>query len=223
MIFLKNKKNVLDLKLDFLIAIYIFCILVSELMGAKTFPIMELFGFKISGAVGMFLIPWVFSINDIIFEVFGKERSKNLAKVSIFIVFLLVLFSAFAIWLPPSSRFALTEDAYDTIFSQSIRISIASLIAIGISNLADISVFWRLKNKLNCYGLWFRNNVSNILAILLDTVIFMTLAFYSLEKSFNSNWFFLVGIIVPYWFLKTIMSTITTPFVYWGIKWLKKK
>lgn len=223
MAILKNKKNVLDFKLDFLIAIYIFCILVSELMGAKTFPIVELFGFKVTGAMGMFLIPWVFSINDVVAEVFGKERSKNLAKTSIFVVSLLILFSAFAIWMPPSSRFASTEGAYDTIFSQSIRISIASLIAITISNLTDVSIFWKLKNRLKKYGLWFRNSVSNNLALLLDTVIFMTLAFYSLEKSFNSNLTFLLGLIVPYWLLKTFMSTITTPFVYLGISWLKKK
>ncbi|MFA5532273.1 MAG: queuosine precursor transporter [Candidatus Shapirobacteria bacterium] len=223
MIFLKKKKNVLDFKLDFLIAIYIFCILVSELMGAKTFPIIELFGFKITGAMGMFLIPWVFSINDVVTEVFGKERSKNLAKTSILVVFLLILFSAFAIWMPPSSRFAITEGAYDTVFSQSIRISIASLIAIAISNLTDISIFWKLKNRLKKYGLWFRNNVSNNLALLLDTVVFMTLAFYSFEKTFNSNLIFLLGLIIPYWLLKTFMSMITTPFVYWGINWLKKK
>lgn len=223
MIILKNKKNVLDFKLDFLIAIYIFCILVSELMGAKTFPIIELSGFKVTGAMGMFLIPWVFSINDVVSEVFGKERSKNLAKTSVLVVSLLILFSAFAIWMPSSSRFASTEGAYDTIFSQSIRISIASLVAIAISNLTDISIFWKLKNRLKKYGLWFRNGVSNNLALLLDTVIFMTIAFYSFEKTFNSNLTFLLGLIVPYWLLKTFMSTITTPFVYLGINWLKKK
>jgi len=71
-------------------------------------------------------------------------------------------------------------------------------------------------------GLWFRNNLSNILAVFFDTLIFMTVAFYSTKISVSANASFLWGIILPYWFLKTIMSVISTPFVYLGIKWLKK-
>ena len=216
------KKIDSNFKPDILIGIYVFCILTAEIMGSKTFPLFKIFGFNLSGSVGMFLIPWIFSINDIFVEVFGIKRAKNLAKISILVVFLLILLSAFAIALPPTARYAATNDAYRQIFSQSIRISIASLIAIAISNFADIHIFYKLKQKLSRYGLWFRNNLSNHLAILLDTVVFMTIAFYSLEKSFSSNFSFLLGLIIPYWILKALMSSISTPFVYLGIKWLKK-
>lgn len=219
--FFKNLSLCQEYKLDFLVAFYVFCIVASELMGSKTFPIVNIFGFQLNGAVGMFLIPWVFSINDIVSEVYGKERAKNLARISIVMVLFLVLFSSLAIVLPPSSRFANTEKAYETIFAQSIRISIASLIAMAVSNFTDINIFWRLKKALSKYGLWFRNNLSNILSILLDTVLFMTLAFYAVDKSFINNVNFLSGIILPYWLLKTIMSGLLTPVVYLGIKWLK--
>lgn len=170
----------------------------------------------------MFLIPWIFSINDIFTETFGYKRTKNLAKISLLVVSLLILLAAFAVILPPSSRYAATNEAYKTIFSQSIRISIASLIAMAVSNFADIKIFWKLKQKLAKYGLWFRNNLSNHLAVLLDTVVFMTLAFYNPSHSFSNNFQFLLGIIIPYWLLKAFMSILSTPFVYVGIKWLKK-
>ena len=210
------------LKADVLVGVYVFCIITAELMGSKTFPLFKIFGFNLTGAIGMFLIPWIFSINDIMVEVFGFKRAKNLAKISILTVFLLILVASLAVLLPPSARYAPNNEAYRLIFSQSIRISIASLTAIAISNLADIHIFWRLKQKLSRYGLWFRNNLSNHMAILLDTVIFMTLAFYSLDKSFSNNFYFLLGLIIPYWLLKAFMSTLSTPFVYWGIRWLKK-
>ncbi|MEI8067523.1 MAG: queuosine precursor transporter [Candidatus Shapirobacteria bacterium] len=219
---MKNLTKLNNYKADLLIAIYIFCIVAAELMGAKTFPIINIFGFRLTGAVGMFLIPLVFSINDIFTEVFGFKRAKNLAKISIFIVFLIILFSSLAITLPPSARFLPMEPSYHQIFAQSIRISIASLIAIGISNFLDINVFFKLKNMMGKKGLWFRNNLSNILAVFFDTLIFMTVAFYSTKISVSANASFLWGIILPYWFLKTIMSVISTPFVYLGIKWLKK-
>jgi len=218
----KNLSEKIALKSDILVGLYVFCIITAELMGSKTFPLFKLFNFNLTGSVGMFLIPWIFSINDIFTESFGYKRTKNLAKISLLIVFLLILLAAFAVILPPSTRYAATNEAYKTIFSQSIRISIASLIAMAVSNFADIHLFWRLKQKLSKYGLWFRNNLSNHLAVLLDTVVFMTLAFYNSSHSFSNNFQFLLGIIIPYWLLKAFMSTLSTPFVYAGIKWLKK-
>lgn len=218
----KNISEKVTLKSDILVGLYVFCIITAELMGSKSFPLFKIFNFNLTGSVGMFLMPWIFSINDIFTETFGYKRTKNLAKISLLVVLLLILLAAFAVVLPPSSRYAVTNEAYKTIFSQSIRISIASLIAMAVSNFTDIKIFWRLKQKLSKYGLWFRNNLSNILATLLDTVVFMTLAFYNPAHQFTDNFQFLLGIIIPYWLLKAFMSTLSTPFVYAGIKWLKK-
>lgn len=209
-------------KLELLIGAYVFCIIVAEILGVKTFPIINIFGYQLNGAVGMFLVPFIYSINDIVFEVYGHQRAKNLAKLSVWIICALILFSAFAVMLPASKRFLSTESAYDQIFSQSIRISIASLVALVVSNLADIYIFSKIKKYFEKYGLWFRNNFSNILALLLDTILFMTLAFYALDQNFSNNFSFLFGIILPYWLLKTFMSAITTPLVYAGVAWLKK-
>jgi len=212
----------IELKSDVLVGLYVFCIITAELMGSKSFPLFKIFNFNLTGSVGMLLIPWIFSINDIFVEVFGIKRAKNLARISILLVFLLILLAALAVVLPPSSRYASTNEAYKIIFSQSIRISIASLIAMAVANFADVNIFWRLKQKLKNQKLWVRNNLSNIFATFLDTVVFMTIAFYSLNKNPIDNFHFLLGIILPYWLLKVSMSTISTPFVYLGIKWLKK-
>lgn len=217
-----SKPNLNQNKTDFLIALYFFCLIVSELMGSKTFPLFNFFGLSLTGAVGMFLIPLIFSINDIFTEVYGFARTKNLAKISVIIVLFIILFASFAVSLPSSKRFLATDPSYNLIFSQSIRISIASLVAIAISNFLDINIFYKLKKKMGNKKIWFRNNLSNTLAVFIDTVVFMTVAFYSLSTSFSGNLKFLWGIILPYWLLKTTMSVISTPFVYLGINWLKK-
>lgn len=56
-------------KLDFLHALYIAAIVSSELMGSKTFPV-----WKFNATVAVFLLPVIFSINDILFKVFGRKR-----------------------------------------------------------------------------------------------------------------------------------------------------
>ena len=209
-------------KLDLLIALYIFCIAVSELMGAKTFHLISIGSLHINPSVAIFVVPLIFTINDIIFEVYGKERAQSVVRSGLVMIFLFMLFAVLAINLPPSGRFAESENAYDAIFAKSIRISAASLTAFGIALFLDVAIFARIKKRLGKKSLWLRNNVSNFGAQFFDTVIFMSLAFYALDRSFNDNAAFLVGLILPYWLLKCAMSVIETPFVYLGVKWLRK-
>ncbi len=209
-------------KLDFLIALYIFCLVTAETLGGKTFPVLSLGAIKLNASVGIFLIPLIYSVNDIITEVHGPERTRGVIQLGILMVFFLFLFTAFAVWLPASFRFAKTEAAYDTIFRQSARISLASLIALGLADFLDVFIFSKIRQKLGKKALWFRNNASNFLAQLVDTSVFISLAFYSLNLPVKENLNFLVSLIIPYWLLKCFMSVIETPFVYWGVKWLKK-
>lgn len=209
-------------KFDLLVALYIFCIAVAELMGAKTFTLFMIGDFPLTASVAIFVVPLIFTINDIIFEVFGKERAKSVITSGLVVIFLLMLFSLLAIILPPSARFAGSEAAFDEIFSKSIRISVASLTAFAIALYLDVAIFAKIKERLGKNALWLRNNVSNFGAQFFDTTIFMFLAFYSLERNFNENFIFLLGLIIPYWILKCCVSILDTPFVYLGVKWLKK-
>lgn len=209
-------------KLDLLIGIYIFCIAASELMGIKTFPLFQFDWLHLNASVAIFLLPLVFSINDIIIEVYGKERARSMVRTGLVVVFLVFVFAALVTALPPSTRFSSFEAAYDQVFKSSIRIAAASLIAFAVSQITDILVFSKIRERLGKKALWLRNNVSNFIGQLLDTVVFISLAFYATGDSFSSNASFLIGLIIPYWLLKCGMSVIETPLVYAGVKWLKK-
>ena len=210
-------------KMDLLVAIYIFCIIVSELMGAKTFPLLDLGFYKLNASVAIFLIPLLFSINDIIVEVHGAERARSVVRSGLLTIGLLLGFIMFAIYLPPSMRFKESEPAYDTIFGKSARIALASITAFALADFLDIYIFSKIRKKLGKSKLWLRNNLSNFAAQFIDTTVFLTLAFYALDKGFADNWGFLVSLIIPYWLLKCSMSVIETPLVYIGVKWLKQK
>lgn len=210
-------------KFDFLVSLYIFCILAAELMGAKTFPLVNLFGYQLNASVAIFVLPLIFSVNDVITEVYGKERARSVIRSGLVMVFFVLLFSLLATALPPSVRFAATEQAYDTIFGLSARIAAASLTAFAIAEFADVLIFVHIRKKFGKKALWFRNNVSNFLSQFLDTTVFMFLAFYALDRTFGANVTFLWSLILPYWLLKCFMSVIETPLVYLGVKWLKEK
>ena len=209
-------------KLDFLIALYIFCLAVAELMGPKTFSITKIGGYQLNASVAIFVIPLIFTINDVITEVFGKERTRSIIRAGLVMIFFMMLFSLLATALPPSTRFGASEAAYDKVFSLSARIAAASLTAFAIAEFLDVFIFAKIRERLGKSKLWLRNNGSNFIAQCFDTAIFMTLAFYALNRGFGDNAAFLWSLILPYWLLKCFMSVIETPFVYLGVRWLKK-
>ena len=210
-------------KMDLLVSIYIFGIIVSELMGAKTFPLLDLGFYKLNASVAIFLIPLLFTINDVIIEVHGAERARSVVRSGLLMIGLVFGFIMLAISLPPSKRFMETEGAYDTVFGKSARISLASLTAFALADFLDIYIFSKIRQKFGKSKLWLRNNASNFIAQLIDTVVFMTLAFYAFDRGFGDNWSFLVSLIIPYWLLKCSMSVIETPLVYVGVRWLRSK
>lgn len=208
-------------RFDLLVSIYIFCITVAELMGAKTFPLVKILGYQLNASVAIFVIPLIFTINDVITEVYGQARTRSVIRSGIIVIGLILFVSVLFTNLPPSSRFELSEKAYDTVFGLSARIAAASLTAFAIAEFTDVLVFVKIRQALGKKALWFRNNVSNFVSQFADTLIFMTLAFYSLDKPFGANLSFLTSLIIPYWLLKSSMSVIETPLVYLGVRWLK--
>lgn len=208
-------------KMDILVSLYIFCIAAAEIFGSKTFPLLQTDFLKLNASVAIFVIPVIFSINDIITEVHGAERARSVVRSGMLTIVLIFLFSFLSVSLPPSTRSASSEPAYDAIFSKAMRISLASLIAFSLADFLDIFIFAKIRARLGKTKLWLRNNFSNFIAQFVDTCIFIFLAFYAFDKGFTDNAGFLFSLIIPYWLLKCSMSIIETPFVYLGVKWLK--
>lgn len=199
-------------KIDLLLSLYIASIVVSELLGSKTFTL-----FGINASVAIFTFPLTFSINDIVTEVFGKERAVSFVKSGFVVLVFLFLFNILALVLPPSARFAATNGAYTLVFAKSLRIVVASLVAFWLSERLDVFLFVKIRQKLGRSKLWLRNNLSNFISQLFDTTLFMFLAFYA-----PGHFWFVVSLMLPYWVLKCSFSVIETPLTYLGVRWLKK-
>lgn len=208
-------------RFDFLVALYTFCILVSETYGAKTFALIATPWLTLNASVSIFLIPFIFTVNDVITEVYGKERARSVIRSSLVMIFLLLLVSVLFTLLPPSTRFAPYEAAYDQVFGKSIRFAAASLIAFAVSDFLDVFIFARLRERFGKKRLWLRNNASNFVSQFIDSFTFLTLAFYALDQSPAENFGFIFSLLVPYWLLRCALSVLQTPLVYWGVAWLK--
>lgn len=198
-------------KLDLLLSLYIAAIVCAELLGSKIFTVAG-----ITASVGIFVLPLTFTINDIVAEVYGKDRAGSFVQSGFIILVFLFIYTFLATLLPPAARFKSANSAYLAIFNSSLRITAASLTAFWLGERFDVYLYNLMKIRLGKNNLWLRNNVSNFIGQLVDTSVFMFLAFFV-----PGNLPFIVSLILPYWILKCAFSVIETPFTYIGVRWLK--
>ena len=200
-------------KVQILLGIFVSAIVSANLLGTKIF---EIFG--VVASVGIFMYPITFLVTDVVEDVFGKERVKGFVLVGFISVVLVMLFTTLSVLLPPASRYPFNEQ-YLTVFSPSIRIMIASLVAFLIAQYHDIWAFNFWKRKTKGRFLWLRNNASTIVSQFIDTTLFMFIAFYMVTPKYTVD--FIFALIIPYYLLKVFIALCDTPFVYLGVWWLK--
>jgi queuosine precursor transporter len=210
-----KKSKSLELKTDLLLGFFIGALILANILGTK---ITTLFGIRVS--VGIFFIPILFLVTDIIAEVHGKKKAKSFVYIAIFVMVFTLVMTYLCVIMPPNSSWN-NQSAYENIFKSSLRMMIASIIAFMISQFHDVWAFEFWKKKTKGKYLWLRNNLSTTISQLLDTTIFMFIAFYKINPKFTVP--FIISLIIPYWLLKIAFAILDTPLVYAGVKWLRSK
>lgn len=205
----------LDRKEMFLFALYITSMVLVNTIGSK---IITLLGVRVS--VGIFFMPVLFLVTDIVGEVKGEQDATLFVRMSIFMLALLFVMTGISVKLPPHPTWDL-QSQYQQVFGMSMRMSLASLISFSISQNIDIKIFMLFKKINRGKNLWIRNNISTMTSQFVDTVIFMFIAFYQLTPKFTVSYVF--SLIIPYWIFKVVFALLDTPLCYLGVKWLSKK
>jgi uncharacterized integral membrane protein (TIGR00697 family) len=163
-------------------------------------------------AIGPLVVPagvlaysLTFLATDVIGEVWGKQRAQTVVMGGFITLVLVFVLTGISIFWPPAT-FWPHQRAYETILGSSARIMIASLIAYLFSQYHDVWAFSFLKRLTTERYLWLRNNVSTIVSQLLDSVVFITIAFYGVMP--------LVPLILGQWVVKVAIALLDTPLVY---------
>lgn len=205
----------MDKKELFLFALYITGMIVVNTVGSK---IISLFGVRVS--VGIFFMPVLFLVTDIVGEVKGHAHATLFVRYSILMLVILFVVTGLFIKITPHPSWELQQQ-YQQIFGMSMRMSLASLISFAVSQTIDVNIFLLFKKLSKDRMLWLRNNLSTIVSQFIDTVIFMFIAFYHMTPTFTAAYVF--SLIIPYWLFKVLFALIDTPFCYLGVQWLKKE
>ncbi|MGB3073126.1 MAG: queuosine precursor transporter [Candidatus Moraniibacteriota bacterium] len=199
-------------KLIIALAVYLTSLFAANTLGLKIMPF--IFGSHLSVAV--FSFPIVFLMNDVIGEVYGKSMAKYFVLAGFLSTALFIAYSLVSLVMPWSEAGGWVRDGYDQVFGVSVRIALASLAAFLIAQYQDVFSFFFFRDKLKIKYFWLRSSLSNLWSQLLDTTIFMVIAFAGVYSAST-----LVSIIFSWWLYKVAMGMLYTPLSYIGIHLLK--
>lgn len=160
-----------------------------------------------------------FLITDVIGEIWGKEEANKIVIfgfISQIVASLLILMTRFL----PTNENAV-QYAYELLLGQNWIFAIGSLVAYFSSQLWDVYIFHKLKNKYTLiHGSnkhrWIWNNASTLTSQVLDTLIFISISF-----GFGLGWFFddskikpLLVMFLGQYIFKCIIALLDTGFFY---------
>lgn len=190
------------MKSETLLAIYISTLISANIIA--TLKITNLWGFIVPAGFVAYAI--TFTITDIVSEVWGKGEAYKYVKAGFIANVFVIAMILVGYVMPPLTPEM--QESYNTIMPMW-RIVLASMVAYLVSQTHDVWAFHKWRELTRGRWLWLRNNASTTVSQLIDTAIFITLAFYGIVPD---N--ILVYMIFWQWVWKIIVALIDTPFVY---------
>jgi len=194
--------------------IFIWIPIATILANIQVIKIVQLFGF--TATLGNIAYASLFLATDILSENHSK-KDAHLAVLTGFLTMLLtILIMSLALaFKPDPSDFV--QPSLKVIFGYMPRVLAGSLSAYLVSQLYDVASYhFLMKRKPGTRWLWLRNNVSTLVAQLLDTMIFTTIAFYGV---FEAPVFW--SIVWTTYVLKALTAFLDTPCLYLAKYWHK--
>lgn len=196
-------------------ALYALVIVGIILCNIQVLKLVNLFGLTVT--LGNIAYGSIFLATDLISECYGKKEASKAVLLGFFSLVAFTLFVQLTNLAIPS-EFDTNSDLLAQLFKLSPRITLASITAYLISQYHDVWAFHWWKQKTNGKHLWLRNNMSTIISQLLDSVLFVFIAFYGVYE-FNV----VMSIFYTTLFFKWVIAILDTPIVYIGKYILKTK
>lgn len=145
----------------------------SNAAGAKMIAL----PFGLAASATVFPYALSFLMTDLISELFGEKAGRKSVMIGFAGLVLSVMFFRIAIWAPPADGWG-GQEAYVETLGLGLRLLAGGWLSYMVSQHLDVWLFHRIRKATSGKHLWLRNNGSTLFSQLVDTVIFITVAFY---------------------------------------------
>ncbi|HEX6072678.1 MAG TPA: queuosine precursor transporter [Sphingomicrobium sp.] len=153
---------------------------------------------------GIFAFLLLVVTSSAVAELHGRSTANRLVLLG-FVPLLVSLFlSLFVLQLPASPDMDPQRlSSFDTIMGGTPRIWLGGILAYGVSTFLNVTIFSRLKAKEGARLLWLRAAAAGVLSQIVDTLIFITVAFYGV--------FPIAELIAGQMLAKVVLSAVLVP------------
>ncbi len=198
--------------LDSITALFVAVLLISNIASTK---ILNLGPLTFDGGTLLFPLSYIFG--DILTEVYGYSRSRKVIWLGFIAAAVMSVTLAIVGVLPAAADWP-NQTAYEAILGQTPRIVVASLIAYFAGEFSNSVILAKLKVVTEGRQLWLRTISSTLLGQLLDTALFVLIAFTGTVPTGV-----LLAIAVSNYLFKCGVEILFTPITYWITGWLKQQ
>lgn len=191
------------------------CYLTSNIMAVK---LLSVCGITIFDA-GTITFPLAYMLGDVLTEIWGFKTARKVIWLTFFCQVFMAAFTYVGTLLPYPDFTEETANAYATIFGFVPRITVASLVAFLLGELTNAWTMVKIREKTGRKLLWVRTIGSSVFGYIVDTSIFVLIAFAGTVPGKD-----LISMIVVQFPGKLAIEAIcATPIAYAIINHLRKK
>ncbi len=202
------------------LAVFVTTLIVSNIIAVK---VIAIFGLILPAAVILFPVAYI--IGDVLTEVYGYGQARQ----AIWIAFGCNLLAVAAIWiagaLPPASSWTVgalsgpeeAGQAFQAILGFTPRLLLASFIAYLTGEFVNAFILAKMKILTRGRYLWTRTIGSTLIGQGIDSLLFISIAFYGVLPSSV-----IVSAILAQWLVKSAYEILATPLTYLVVNALKR-
>lgn len=166
---------------------------------------LNLGGLTLAG--GILLIPFSFTIRDLMHRCVGYDNAKKIVWATAFVNLAIAVLLVILDLLP--AAIADKGDMWHALMGSSWRVIVASFIAQLVADLSDTHVFEWFTRKMGDKKTWVRVGASNLVSTFFDSILFSVIAFLGVLPN---NVIF--ASVLSAFLVKFVVSMIATPLAY---------
>ena len=166
---------------------------------------LNLGGLTLAG--GILLIPFSFTIRDLMHRCVGYDNAKKIVWATAFVNLAIAVLLVILDLLP--AAIADKGDMWHALMGSSWRVIVASFIAQLVADLSDTHVFEWFTRKMGDKKTWVRVGASNLVSTFFDSILFSVIAFLGVLPN---NVIF--ASVLSAFVVKFVVSMVATPLAY---------
>jgi len=219
-----------------LVALFVTALVTAQILATKVLGFalpatLPLVGPAITVPAGVLAYALTFFATDCLSELYGKRTAQVVVNVGFGTIVVMIALVGLALWAPSARALGIPAGvdpaAFSAVLGFTPGIVLGSVVAYVVSQNWDVLAFHAIRDRTGRDHLWLRNVGSTATSQLIDTVLFILIAFWLapvlLGVGEASPAPVLVALIAGQYVVKLLIAVVDTPFVYLVVGYVRSR